>query len=344
VHRSIRNRGATSTKVTLEMVAQRAGVSPSTVSRILNGTAVVSDEKRAAVDEAVAKLGFVPNPVARGLAGGRTLSIGVVSQAIDSPFYGAALRGIEMELDAAGYSPLFMSGHWRADEEARCIDVLKSRRVDGLIVLTGRLADSALRSVARSLPVVVTGRHLKAGNLLSMDFDNREGARLAAHHLVELGHRRIAFISGDPAHPDAVDRLQGYRSAVEAAGLRFDPTLVLAGSFTEHSGLLAVERLLDSRTRFSAILAANDQMAFGAALGLHRRGRRVPDDVSLVGFDDVAGSLYMVPSLTTVHNPIQEIGQLAARAMLGLLAGERPAVEVPAPRLIVRESTRVAAA
>jgi LacI family transcriptional regulator len=344
VHKSIRNRGATSTKVTLEMVAERAGVSPSTVSRILNGTAVVSDEKRAAVDEAVAKLEFVPNPVARGLAGGRTLSIGVVSQAIDSPFYGAALRGIEIELDAAGYSPLFMSGHWRADEEARCIDVLKSRRVDGLIVLTGRLADSALRSVARSLPVVVTGRHLKAGNLLSMDFDNREGARLAAQHLIELGHRRIAFISGDPEHPDAVVRLQGYRSAVEAAGLRFDPALVLEGNFTEHSGLLAVERLLDSRTRFSAILAANDQMAFGAALGLHRRGRRVPDDVSLVGFDDVAGSLYMVPPLTTVHNPIQEIGQLAARAMLGLLAGERPAIEVPAPRLIVRESTRAVTA
>jgi LacI family transcriptional regulator len=340
MHRSIRNRGAAPAKVTLEMVAQRAGVSPSTVSRILNGTAVVSDEKRAAVDEAVAKLGFVPNPVARGLAGGRTLSIGVVSQAIDSPFYGAALHGIEIELDAAGYSPLFMSGHWRADEEARCIDVLKSRRVDGLIVLTGRLADSALRSVARSLPVVVTGRHLKAGNLLSMDFDNREGARQAAQHLIDLGHRRIAFIGGDPEHPDAVDRLQGHRSAIEAAGLRFDPALVLAGNFTEHSGLLAAERLLDSRTRFSAILAANDQMAFGAALGLHRRGRHVPDDVSLVGFDDVAGSLYMVPPLTTVHNPIQEIGQLAARAMLGLLAGERPMVEVPAPRLIVRESTR----
>jgi LacI family transcriptional regulator len=344
VHMTIRNRGATSTKVTLEMVAERAGVSPSTVSRILNGTAVVSDEKRAAVDEAVAKLGFVPNPMARGLAGGRTLSIGVVSQAIDSPFYGAALRGIEIELDAAGYSPLFMSGHWRADEEARCIDVLKSRRVDGLIVLTGRLADGALRSVARSLPVVVTGRHVKAGNLLSMDFDNREGAHQAAQHLIDLGHRRIAFISGDPEHPDAVDRLQGYRSALEAAGLRFDPALVLAGNFTEHSGLLAAERLLDSRTRFSAILAANDQMAFGAALGLHRRGRRVPDDVSLVGFDDVAGSLYMVPPLTTVHYPIQEIGQLAARAMLGLLAGERPVVEVPAPRLIVRESTRAAVA
>ena len=343
MHKSIRQRSATPAKATLEMVAERAGVSPSTVSRILNGTAVVSDEKRAAVDQAIAKLGFVPNPVARGLAGGRTLSIGVVSQAIDSPFYGAALRGIEVELGTAGYSPLFMSGHWRADEEARCIDVLRSRRVDGLIVLTGRLADSALRSLARSLPVVVTGRSLKASNLLSMDFDNREGARQATQHLIDLGHRRIAFISGDPEHPDAVDRQQGYRSAIEAAGLRFDPALLAPGNFSEHSGLLAVERLLDSRTRFNAIFAANDQMAFGASLGLYRRGLRVPDDVSMVGFDDVAGSLYMVPPLTTVHNPIQEIGELAARAMLSLLAGERPAVEVPAPRLIVRESTRAAA-
>ena len=343
MHKSIRQRSATPAKATLAMVAERAGVSPSTVSRILNGTAVVSDEKRAAVDQAIAKLGFVPNPVARGLAGGRTLSIGVVSQAIDSPFYGAALRGIEVELGTAGYSPLFMSGHWRADEEARCIDVLRSRRVDGLIVLTGRLADSALRSLARTLPVVVTGRSLKASNLLSMDFDNREGARQATQHLIDLGHRRIAFISGDPEHPDAVDRQQGYRSAIEAAGLRFDPALVAPGNFSEHSGLLAVERLLDSRTRFSAIFAANDQMAFGASLGLYRRGLRVPDDVSMVGFDDVAGSLYMVPPLTTVHNPIQEIGELAARAMLSLLAGERPAVEVPAPRLIVRESTRAAA-
>lgn len=326
------------------MVAQRAGVSPSTVSRILNGTAVVSDAKRAAVDEAIAALGFVPNPVARGLAGGRTLSIGVISQAIDSPFYGAGLRGIEMELGAAGYSPLFVSGHWRADEEARCIEVLRSRRVDGLIVLTGRLADSALRAAARTVPVVVTGRTLKAPNLLSMDFDNREGARQATQHLLDLGHRRIVFIGGDPQHPDAIERQEGYRAALAAAGLKADPALMLGGDFSEHSGLLAVERLLASGTPFSAVFTANDQMAYGAALALHRRGLQVPRDIALVGFDDVAGSTYMVPPLTTVHNPIQEIGQLAARAMLALLAGERPVVDVPAPRLVVRESTRRLAA
>lgn len=340
MHRPIRkSRSDAPGKVTLEMVAERAGVSPSTVSRILNGTAVVSDEKRAAVDRAIAKLGFVPNPVARGLAGGRTLSIGVVTQAIDSPFYGSALRGIEIELGRAGYSPLFMSGHWHGEEEARCIEVLRARRVDGLIVLTGRLSDTALRSVARSLPVVVTGRRLKAGNLFSLDFDNREGARQATQHLIDLGHRHIAFIAGAPGHPDAIERQRGYELALEGAGLKADPALVQQGDFAEFSGLACVERLLARGARFSAIFAANDQMAFGAALALHRQGRSVPADCSLVGFDDVAGSVFFIPPLTTVHNPIQEIGQLAALAMLGMLSGEQPRSDVPPPRLVVREST-----
>jgi len=327
-------------KATLEGVARLAGVSPSTVSRILNGTAVVSDEKRAAVDRAIAELGFVPNPVARGLAGGRTLSIGVVTQAIDSPFYGVALRGIEDALGQAGYSPLFTSGHWNAEEEARCIEVLRARRVDGLIVLTGRLSDQALRQYAKALPVVVSGRSLKAPNLFALDFDNFEGARLATNHLLALGHRRIAFIAGDARHPDANERQRGYRAALEAAGLRFDPTLVMPGQFHEDSGRTAVERLLDSRQRFTAIFAANDQMAFGAALALYRRGLRIPEDVSLVGFDDLAGAAFTLPPLSTVHQPVYELGRLAASAMLQLLAGEKPSAEMPAPRFIARESSR----
>lgn len=340
-HKAIRGgRGSHGGKVTLEMVAEKAGVSPSTVSRILNGTAVVSDEKRATVERAIAELGFVPNPVARGLAGGRTLSVGVISQAIDSPFYGAALRGIELRLGAAGYSPLFMSGDWRADVEEHCIEVLRSRRVDGLVVLTGRLSDATLRAVARSLPVVVTGRSLKAANLFSLDFDNCEGSRQGTQHLLDLGHRHIAFIGGDLRHPDAAQRQLGYWTAIHAAGLAADPALMLQGDFTEYSGLAAVQSLIDRGTEFSAIVAANDQMAFGAALGLYRNGRRVPEDVSLVGFDDLAGSMYSVPPLSTVHYPIQEIGNLAAQAMLELLAGRRPELDVPTPRLMVRESTR----
>ncbi|MBT9486232.1 MAG: LacI family DNA-binding transcriptional regulator [Rubrivivax sp.] len=327
-------------KVTLEMVAAAAGVSPSTVSRILNGTAVVSDDKRAAVDEAVARLGFVPNPMARGLAGGRTLSIGVVTQAIDSPFYGGALRGVEEELSRAGYSPLFVSGHWNAAHEARCIETLRSRRVDGIIVLTGRLSDAALAAHAQNLPVVVTGRNMKAPGLYALHFDNFEGGRLATHHLLSLGHRRIAFINGDTRHPDARERQRGYRAALEAAGLPFESALVVPGQYTEDSGRMAVERLLDSREPFTAIFAANDQMAYGARLALHRRNLHVPGDVSLVGFDDLHSSLYCIPPLSTVHHPVYELGQLAAATMLQLLAGETPTAQLPTPRFIARESTR----
>ncbi|HRD84506.1 MAG TPA: substrate-binding domain-containing protein, partial [Rubrivivax sp.] len=237
------------------------------------------------------------------------------------------------------YSALFVSGHWNARHEARCIDTLRARRVDGVIVLTGRLSDATLAGYARSMPVVVTGRRQSAPGLMALDFDNFGGARLAVEHLLGLGHRRIAFISGDMRHPDSKERLRGYRSALEAAGVPLHAALILAGAYTEESGRIAVEQLLDRGERFSAVFAANDQMAYGARLALHRRGLQVPGDVSLVGFDDLASSVYSIPPLTTVHHPIYELGQLAATALLQLLAGERPAPTMPQPRLIAREST-----
>lgn len=332
--------GISASPVTLASVAHAAGVSPATVSRILNGTAVVSAERKAAVDAAIAKLGFVPNPVARGLAGGRTLSVGVVTQALDSPFYGSALRGIEEKLLPMGYCPLFVSGQWNADVEARCLDILRSRRVDGVIVLNGRLTDAALKNYAKSLPIVVTGRAVKAPGLVGLSPDNVEGARLATKHLIDLGHRQIAFITGDPRHPDAMDRAKGYRKALEAAGIAYDPALVAEGGFFEASGLQALGDLMATRKRFTAIFAANDQMAVGAALGLSRHSLRVPDDVSLIGYDDLASSLYANPPLSSVHQSAYELGQLACDVLLQMLAGQTPRFEVPAPRLVSRESCR----
>ena len=266
---------------------------------------------------------------------------GVVTQAIDSPFYGAALRGIEDALDPAGYSPLFVSGHWNAAAEARCIEVLRSRRVDGIIVLTGRLTDTALKSVAKRVPVVVTGRAVKADGLFSLNFDNTEGGRLATRHLLDFGHRNIAFISGDPHHPDAIQRLSGYSLALKQAGISFKPNLVVQGEYNEASGVAAVSALMAARQKFTAIFAANDQMAIGAAHGLHRHALRVPEDVSLVGFDDLPTSLYAWPPLTTVHQPAYEMGSLAAQALLQLLDGAKPQQLVPPPRLIVRDSCRL---
>ncbi len=326
--------------VTIGMVAQAAGVSPSTVSRVLNGTAVVNDEKKHAIDAAIARLGFVPNPAARGLAGGRTFSIGVVTQALDSPFYGAAMCGIEDALLPRGLSPLFVSGHWNVVTEAHCIAVLQARRVDGIIVLTGRLTDEALQSCAMVQPMVVTGRNLTAPGLYSLSFDNFLGGKLAIEHLLQLGHRRIAFIAGDADHPDANERLRGYRAALDAAGVPFEPGLVVPGEYHELSGLLAVDRLLSTQQRFTAIFAANDQMAVGAALACQRRSLRVPEDVSIVGFDDLPTSQFTIPPLTSVQQPAYELGRLSASAMLQLLADAEPTEVVPAPRLVARESSR----
>ncbi len=328
-------------RATLGMVAQRAGVSPSTVSRILNGTAKVSEEKQRLVRQVIDELGFRPDPTARSLAGGRTMSIGVLTQYIDSPFYGEALRGIEDVLHQAHYAPLFVSGHWNQEEERARLGLLQDRKVDGIIVLTGKLADKTLVEMAKQLPIVVTGRQLSATNLFSIDFDNLEGAGLAVKHLHALGHQDVAFISGPLDHPDAEQRLAGYRAELTRRDMRVDDALVVYSDFQESGGFRAMSQLLESRVNFTAVIAANDQMAYGARLALHRAGLRVPDDISLVGFDDLPHSAFTLPPLTSVRQSVYEVGTTAAQAMMDLLARKTPPTRLIAAEIIVRESTRI---
>jgi LacI family transcriptional regulator len=328
-------------RATLGMVAKRAGVSPSTVSRILNGTANVSEEKKALVRQVIEELDFRPDPTARSLAGGRTMSVGVLTQYIDSPFYGEALRGIEDVLHQANYAPLFVSGHWNQEEERARLGLLQDRKVDGIIVLTGKLTDQTLVEMAGQLPIVVTGRQLSAPNLFSIDFDNIEGAGLAVKHLHALGHQNVAFISGPLDHPDAEQRLAGYRAELLRRDMRVEDELVVYSDFQESGGFRAMNQLLESRANFSAVIAANDQMAYGARLALHRAGLRVPDDVSLVGFDDLPHSAFTLPPLTSVRQSVYEIGSSAAQAMIDLLSGKIPPTKLIAAEIIVRESTRI---
>lgn len=322
------------------MVAHAAGVSTGTVSRTLNGSTSVSEAKRQAVLEAVRHLGFRPNPVARGLAGGRTLSIGVVTPTITSPFYGEALGGVEQELAASGYVPLFASARWSEAGERQALAALVGRRVDALIVLAGLLPNSVLATYAQHLPMVVLGRAAQEPGLFCIAFDNRTGARMATQHLIDGGHRRIAHITGNLDQEDGPLRLAGYRDALMAAGLACDPALVIEGNFTEESGQRALEQMLATGLDFTAIFAGNDQMALAGALVLHRCGRRVPDDVSLVGFDDLAPAHFAIPPLTTIRQPAYLMGRQAAVAVMDLLRGQEPQVQLPAPELVLRESTR----
>ena len=326
--------------VTLEMVAAEAGVSPSTVSRILNGTAKVRDSKMRAVRAAISKLQFAPNPVARSLARGRSSSIGVVIQTIDSPFYGEALAAIEKTLFRAGYSVLFLSGHWREDDERRCVDHLLARRVEGIILVTSCLPDEELVRLAKKIPIVLTGRSIEAERSYSMDADATPGARLATEYLIGQGHRKIAFIAGPENHPDSQQRLAGYKAALAAAKIPYSVKLVAPGDYSDGGGHQAMTRLLDAKAEFTAVFAANDQSAYGAMLALHRRGLRVPHDISIVGFDDLPTSSYIIPPLTTVHRSINALGEAAAEAMIDLLDGRVPVSKLSSATLAIRESTR----
>lgn len=326
--------------VTLEMVAKEAGVSPSTVSRILNGTARVRESKVRAVEAAISKLRFMPNPVARSLARGKSMSVGVVIQAIDSPFYGEALAAIEKGLMRAHYSALFVSGHWREADERRCIDHLLSRRVDGIILVTSCLPDVEIVNLSRSVPLILTGRSVAGERVYSMDSDSTAGARLATEYLINQGHRRIAFITGPEGRPDAAQRLEGYKAALAAHRIPFSKKLVTAGTYSDAGGQVAMTHLLDSGAQFTALFAANDQTAYGAMLALYRRGLRVPHDVSVVGYDDLPTSTFTIPPLTTVHRSISGIGECAAEAMIDLIEGRPATARVSDATLAIRESTR----
>jgi LacI family transcriptional regulator len=211
--------------------------------------------------------------------------------------------------------------------------------VDALIVLGGSQSDIDLSAISAQIPVIAVGRTLLGAEPQRLRVQNYEGARSATRHLLDLGHRRIAHITGIPAHNDARERRRGYEDTLAEARLPLDERLVAEGDFTEQSGLLALESLLARGASFSAVFAANDQMAYGARLGLYRRGLRVPEDVSLVGFDDLLTSAYMAPPLTTVRQNMLAQGRSAARAALRLLAGAEPDLAPAATELVVREST-----
>ncbi len=331
---------AAGSAVTLEMVAREAGVSPSTVSRILNGTAKVRDAKVRAVNAAISKLQFMPDPVARSLAGGKSMSIGVMIQTLDSPFFGGVVAALEKGLMRANYSGLFVSGHWRENDERRCIGHLLSRRVEGIILVTSCLPDAEILHLSRSVPVVLTGRSLVGENVYSVDVDSTQGARLATDYLIGQGHRRVAFIAGPVDHPDAIQRLAGYKASLATHKLPFAKKLVAVGDYTDFGGQAAMNQLLDGGEQFTAVFAANDQTAYGAMLALYRRGVKVPNDVSVVGYDDLLTSAFTIPPLTTVHRSIEGIGECAAQAMLDLIDRRAPVAKVSPATLAVRESAR----
>jgi LacI family transcriptional regulator len=327
-------------RTTILDVARAAGVSMSTVSRVLNDTAHVEPDKRTAVLAAIQDLKYQPDLAAQGLARGTSMTVGVLTQDIASPFYGGILSGVEQGLRESNFSPIFVSGHWQLEDELVALGVLLRRRLDGVIIVGGQIPDDRLRHVAQQTPLVAVGRSIVGLEDHCVQVENYQGSYEATRHLIDLGHLHIAHIMGIPSHPDAIDRLKGFRQALCDAGLEVTPDLIVEGHFNEHGGRLAVETLLMRRVLFTAIVAANDQMAYGARLGLFEHHLRVPEDISLVGFDDQTFSPYSIPPLTTIRQPTVEMGAVAARAILRMIDGHPPQLEKSVlTELIPRKST-----
>lgn len=329
---------------TLEAVARRAGVSRATVSRVVNGSTSVAESIQEAVNRAVRELGYVPNLAARSLVTQRTDSVALILPEAatrvfsDDQVFPGIIRGVSQELEAADKQLVLMLAESTASHD-RVERYAMGRHVDGVLFASLHGSDPLPGTLARlGIPVVVGGRPLGRApvQVPYVDVDHIGGVARAVRHLLDAGRRRIATIAGPQDMVAGIERLAGYRSELRDSSRR---SIVAVGDFTRESGVLAMRQLLDDDPDLDAVFVASDLMAHGALRTLREAGRRVPDDVAVIGFDDIEIARYTDPPLTTIRQPIQKIGREMTRQLLRLAAGEQiePSVILPT-ELIIRES------
>ncbi len=325
-------------KVTIQDIANEAKVSKATVSRVLNNHSSDNAEKREAVKAAMGALNYEPSRLARSLAGGRSMTIGILTQNIGTAFYDGIVQGIFASLSGTGYSPIFADGKFKREIEIHAVDTLLDRNVDGVILVGGNLPLEHAEAIREKIPTIVVARQLEDWGEKCIYMDNLEAGYIATQFLIDMGHRDIAHIKGNIEHDDANRRYCGFLEAMKDAGIPVDHDLVYQGNFHGQCGVLAVESWLLRGKNFTAVFAANDHSAFGARLALYRRGIRVPDEVSVIGIDDMLEAALMPPPLTTVRQPANEMGRAAGNAILALIRGEPVVTPIVKPELIRRES------
>ncbi|CAH1652708.1 MULTISPECIES: LacI family DNA-binding transcriptional regulator [unclassified Chelatococcus] len=335
-------RAPTNGAPTVATVAKLAGVSTATVSRALQRPDKVQPETRQRIMEAVAATGFVPNSQARNLRSRASRTVILLVRDISNPFYLEIYKGVEEAAVEAGYSVLM--GDARDDDQRiqHYIDTVRARHADGLILMIGRFPEVLKAEIPRLPPIVIALETFPDVALPTVKIDNVAASREAVNHLIGLGHRRIAHITGPMPERLALDRLAGYRAALSEHGIAEDDALVINGDFSLAAGRRAVRQLFEAGTAFTALFAASDQMAVGAISELRARGLHVPADISVVGFDDIVLADAFEPPLTTVHQPRFEIGRQAMAQMIAMLS-DAPPVATPdilmETRLIIRGST-----
>lgn len=330
---------------TIKTVAARAGVGRTTVSRVINGSDLVSADARARVLAAIKELNYVPNSVARGLVTSRTDAVALVIPESESrlgaePFFAALIRGVSGAL-AETRTQLQLTLVRDQFERDQLAASVATRRVDGVLLVSVHTHDRLPGMLEEmGLPTVLAGRRDAGEQLSYVDSDNSGGAAAAVRYLLARGRRRIATITGSLDMDVGRSRLAGWRDAHREAGARADGALAETGDFTEEGGVRAMRSLLERAPDLDAVFAASDLMAVGALAELRRRGRRVPDDVAVVGFEDSVLARHTAPPLTTVRQPVEEVGRTMARILLDITqnGADRRQVTLPT-ELVVRESS-----
>jgi DNA-binding LacI/PurR family transcriptional regulator len=326
---------------TIIEVARLADVSPSTVSRVLNGTAVVAPGTEQRVRAAIAELKFSPHPAARQLVNHRTNIIGLLLPEINGEFFPPMLRGIEVGAREAGYDLLIHSTQ-DSRNHTHGRRPLREHNTDGLIIFPESVDENELRRLfGIAFPVVLLHQSAPEGvNYPVVTIENKSGAEMLVNHLIEIhGRRGIGFLRGPHSHEDSYWRERGYREALALHGLLFDPKLIATGGFDDREAYLATQQWISHGLEFDAVFAGDDDAATGVMAALRQVGRRVPEDVSVVGFDDNPYSRYVSPPLTTVRAPIEQVGQEAVRLLVKCMHEDPydPVILLPT-QLVIRQS------
>jgi DNA-binding LacI/PurR family transcriptional regulator len=315
--------------VSIKDIAKAAGVSHSTVSRALSDSPLVSEETKLRIQLLAREMGYSPDAQARSLVMGRTQTIGVVVTTITDPFIAEVVQAVESTAHSHGYSVLWASSQSEPEREIAAVEMLHTKRVDGVIVTSSRVGALYQQHLDRlGVPVVLINSHSEQRGLytFSVSVDNQRGGYIAVKHLIELGHRRIAYVRGAADHSDDLARLGGYRQALNEEGIALDPTLVISGTGRVGGGERALSVLLEASDRATAVFCYNDMTAIGLLRAARREGISVPGDLAVVGFDDIPLASYVTPSLTTIAQPKGQMGRRATQMVLGLLsdAGSTP--------------------
>lgn len=327
---------------TIDDVSKRAGVSRSTVSRVVADNGYVSEEKRRAIEKAIAELGYRPNTLAQALRSNRSNMIGAVVVDIGTPYFANMVYGLQRSTRKSGKALMVSSGYADQDEEARAITELVDRSCDGIILYLEKPMRADVTEIIRNarIPMVMIGHmgcDIAHGTVV---LDNFGGARDAINFLLEQGHRKIVHLTGQPDFGDTIARLEGIAAALAQHGMSMADIRVVNGIFHQDFGYSATMALLDEGHDFTAIFAGDDDMAAGVLLALRHAGKSVPGDVSVIGFDDTFHARHLWPPLTTIRQPVDEIGETAATLLLSMLGEPGGAMRqiIVDTSLVVRDS------